>query len=217
MPPFSRHPMFGPMPPVSKLPVAETAFCWRKPRHYGLFVHVLASARGWVCLYYLATEGAATGDWRPKPNSILFVDWRGEGKVWSFCHTREDRHWPGGGATHLDLNGVRPRSEALSVGLQQPPIRRGGRPRDGARGHLGLLAMVVRGRDAEWATYPAQFKRHSIRIVSHSSSRPLSRSTKASETTRSPSTLPCSNLPAIPGCRALTRRDSVAPCDGCEV
>lgn len=41
--------------------------------------------------------------------------------------------------------------------------------------------MSVRRRDADWANYPAQLERHSTRIVSHSS-RPLSRSRKASET-----------------------------------
>lgn len=43
----------------------------------------------------------ATGDWRPKPNSALYVDLRGEGKVWSLRHTREDRHWPGGPPTSV--------------------------------------------------------------------------------------------------------------------
>lgn len=71
MPPFSRHPMFGPIPPVSKLPVAETAFCWREARHYELFAHVLASAarvgllvlpcHAGCCVRRLAAQGGPIG------------------------------------------------------------------------------------------------------------------------------------------------------------
>lgn len=136
MPPFSRHPMFGPIPPVSKLPVAETAFCWGESRHHELFAHLLASARGWVWLYYLATDAAAAGYWCSKPISVPWVGLRREAKIWSLCHTREGRHWPGR-PPHLGLNGVRPRSEALSVGLQRPPIRR---VEGAGRGQEGALA-----------------------------------------------------------------------------
>lgn len=37
--------------------------------------------RGWVCLYYPATQVAASGDWRPKAILGLQADLRREGKL----------------------------------------------------------------------------------------------------------------------------------------
>lgn len=72
------------------------------------------------------------------PNPARFCMWtceRGQGLVTSPHSRRQALAW---GATHLGLNGVRPRSEALSVGLQRPPLGRGeGKAR---RGQDGILA-----------------------------------------------------------------------------
>lgn len=123
MPPFSRHPMFGPMPPVSKLLVAETAFCWRKSRHYELFADGLASARGWVCLYNLAaTQATTTGDRRAQGFCVPVVGLATKGpRSGPFATLEKAGTGWGGRGTHLNLNGVRPRSEALPAGLQRPP------------------------------------------------------------------------------------------------
>ncbi|KAG8168750.1 hypothetical protein KVR01_001499 [Diaporthe batatas] len=79
VPPFSRHPMFGPMPPVSKLPVAETAFAGdyrgtmsRLPMV--LRVRECASVGQLACLYYLATTQAATTG-RPAAQDLRACLW----------------------------------------------------------------------------------------------------------------------------------------------
>lgn len=87
-----------------------------------------------------------------------------KGKVWSLRHTGGGRQWPGV-HTQLDLNGVRPRSEALSVGLQRLPTRREGRR---GKGPEGILASWQRPSEEGMLTgLPTQ---HSSGVTAHASS-----------------------------------------------